>query len=828
LKRSAQMYLLLSILSNFVDMEPIHKRMTLKPFTRLFSLILFLLMMAGAIMPTAAQETNGLAMRVLAGYDGYYKTRTWIPVLVNVSNEGPPIEGELRITHGSDAAGDQVVYNTPISLPTQSNKQLFMYVYPQGFSTSIEVELLADNGRSLLKAPSNNLRQLSSDGLLYGVVTPEPGNLDYLEDVWGGRSEAAVAYLEMDQLPDLPSAWNGLDVLVFHDVDTGQLTPEQQESLTAWLNTGGQLVIAGGAGWQKTSTAFADMLPVAVTSSETVADLPALQTAVGEPFRDPGPYLVTMSSLSNGEMIFHESGLPLLAKRPFGQGAVFFLALDPSLAPLIDWAGSEIIWAAVADNVPNRASWADGFQNGWAAVSAVSSLPSLAMPPVFQLAGYLLLYILVIGPLNYVVLKRLNRRELAWVTIPALVLLFSGIAYLTGFQLKGNVTILNQMSVASGEVGSENMRASTLLGLYSPRRSSYNVMLPIESMAHPISDNYTPGSSSSVAAITRSNDVILSEVRVDVSDVETFVADSVPPGMPISGRANLRVDNGDIKLSATIRNESETNLEDAVLLIGTTAVAIGDIPAGKEIITTEVVGAVTASGSPSFYAPGYGSPLMANADTILGTVDYYNDREVFPRWQLLQALEDEYLAGAGRTPSSQVTFLAWTDEQLLETVVQDEDFSSHATTLYLLEMPVQDDMDSGELTVPLNLLNWVVLGSNNMYGESIRSFYMPELSWMEVEFTPWAELDGMKVDDVAIHLSTQSGQTSSLVPTVRMWEWDTDEWVDLDEAAWGETAVSDPQRFLNDDNTMRLRLQNKSQVGLDIEAFYPLLTGELE
>ena len=44
----------------------------------------------------------------------------------------------------------------------------------------------------------------------------------------------------------------------------------------------------------------------------------------------------------------------------------------------------------------------------------------------------MLLYTAIIGPINFLILRRINRRELAWITIPALVLLFSAITFFTG------------------------------------------------------------------------------------------------------------------------------------------------------------------------------------------------------------------------------------------------------------------------------------------------------------------------------------------------------------------------------------------------------------
>ena len=48
-----------------------------------------------------------------------------------------------------------------------------------------------------------------------------------------------------------------------------------------------------------------------------------------------------------------------------------------------------------------------------------------------------------------------------------LVLIFSGVTYFTGFQLRGNDTIINQISVAYSQSDGEQADVYSLLGLYS-------------------------------------------------------------------------------------------------------------------------------------------------------------------------------------------------------------------------------------------------------------------------------------------------------------------------------------------------------------------------
>ena len=164
-------------------------------------ILLTILLFADASLAFAQEEepsAPGVSLSAEAGFDGYYKGSFWLPVQVNVANNGPAIEGEIRITTGTVIGNDRLIYNAPISLPTQSDKRITLYVLSGNGSTrNYTVELLDENGRLMAQNVTNNLRQQSQDDLLYGVVSSDPGELDFLENVTGGRSDAAVAFLDI-------------------------------------------------------------------------------------------------------------------------------------------------------------------------------------------------------------------------------------------------------------------------------------------------------------------------------------------------------------------------------------------------------------------------------------------------------------------------------------------------------------------------------------------------------------------------------------------------------------------------------------------------------
>jgi hypothetical protein len=793
--------------------------------------------------PAAAQEDDPqpaepITISASAAFDGFYKGEFWVPVQINVSNSGPAVSGRLEIVVGTSTTRNNVIYSSPIELPNQSNKLLTTYVFLPNVTNSLTIELVDERGTAVAEARTNTLDRLNGEALLYGVVSTEANELAFLEDIDGGRTDAAVAFLGIEDLPEAATAWNALDILIVHDVDSGQLTAGQLAALEGWVSTGGQLVVGGGPAWQRTSAALTDLLPVTISGSQSLPDLPALSARTGIPFRDPGPYLITTSSLRSGELLLHQDGLPILARQRHGRGNVYFLALDPNLAPLLDWDGSELVWAEIAAVTPRLPAWANGAQNSYAAGTAVSSLPELALPSALQLFFFLFIYVIAVGPVNYLVLRRMKRRELAWVTIPALVLFFSVISYITGFQLRGNEPIVNEMSIAFGRTDGEQLRVQSLIGLYSPQRDTYNVILPATSMARPFDRSFGGSLSGggSLEAVQRDGDLTLSEVRVDVSDIETFVADSYQPAPDLTGEAVLRLDGTTFRLEVNVQNNSDIRFEKVVLLLGNSTIRLGDLDPGESdshtqtLTSTEATAAAgTSAGFSSGFVPsGPGnSPLSQNYEVLLGTSNFYDDREVYPRWQLLQAISPDYYGStSGWYPSGVATIVAWAETPQLEVTVEETDIVRSSTTLYFLELPFTQTVAGGEnVNVPKFLLNWQVLGENGVYAPSISNLTLPP-GWIEFEYQPWPEFQAMMVDGLEIVLFRQGSQTTAPSPRIQVWDWSETLWVTLENGDWGHTAVADPLNYIGPGNAVRIRLQNDSSTSMDIQDIYPLISGD--
>ena len=145
-----------------------------------------------------------------------------------------------------------------------------------------------------------------------------------------------------------------------------------------------------------------------------------------------------------------QDGVPLVAVRDVGQGHVVYMGASPALAPLKGWDGLPALEKRIFSEHALRISYGAGLRFGpnnrsfggyggavFQSYGGMFDLPGLELPNVWLVGGFLLLYIIIIGPLNFIILRRMRRTELAWFTIPVGVVLFSVVAYMLAVGSKG-------------------------------------------------------------------------------------------------------------------------------------------------------------------------------------------------------------------------------------------------------------------------------------------------------------------------------------------------------------------------------------------------------
>jgi hypothetical protein len=85
----------------------------------------------------------------------------------------------------------------------------------------------------------------------------------------------------------------------------------------------------------------------------------------------------------------------------------------------------------------------------------------------------------------------------------------------------------------------------------------------------------------------------------------------------------------------------------------------------------------------------------------------------------------------------------------------------------------------------------------------------------------------MTVTDLQVVLTTPD--SSAPTPHIFLWNWQQETWREIPNAVWGNLGIGDFHPFIGEQNSVRIRLENRqNQGGVSVGAVYPVLEGDME
>jgi hypothetical protein len=790
----------------------------MKQFGVVVSILLVLL---GNGLGAFASSPSGLAMEAEAAFDGYFKYGEWLPVWVQLENSGPGLEAEVRVR--VTGGGGAVTFAAPAALPTGSRKRIPVYVLPNNFSHQLEVQLVA--GSDVLLSQKVPVNPQANVTYLVGLVAPERGAISLLQSASlpGNRSKEVID-LSLSDLPERLEGLRSFDCLILNDVDTSALKPEQKAALEAWVSQGGRLVIGGGAGALRATAGLPGSLLPLVPGGEVEMDaLPGLADFTGgDAVRVPGPFVVATGEMSEGRTLVAQDGVPLVRARTVGSGWVYFVALDLAASPFDAWTGTIPFWEKLMSPGAAYPEWLPPDMSARQMKSAqmsyaLSNLPSLDLPSIRGLGVLLLLYVLLVGPVNYLVLRWKKRLHWAWGTIPLITVAFSAGAFGLGYALRGTDLILNKIAVVSLQ-SDGTASVTSYLGLFSPARQSYEIEVPGNGLLSPLASDYNPWGPGGTNAL---GEMIFvqgepSHVRglaVNQWSMQTFMTESTWAGF---GQVVSDLQFEDDALVGTVRNETAHTLADVVLALGNYFVRLGDLPPGREALVTMSLADVTsqAFGPPlsfrlfedQFGQSGPGGPPR-EAELKRSVVE-----SVFEQDGRFALLSSKIPPGGGTGSPQGLVLLGWLSEAPPDVQVAGRKPAQQTTAL--LYTPLSYHLsEEGTISLPPGLIPGTLIempisgGPCGSQGQSV---------WIErgqaiFEFQLPEGVRDVRLDALKLVIGAEGGSWQP--PDTAVYDWASGAWAALDDPVMGVNIISNAAGLLSDDNLVRVRLASESNQG---------------
>lgn len=634
---------------------------------RLIALVGVALGMLGPLASGAA-AADPPTMEAHALLSGNARIGSWMAIQVHLVNNGPAVTGELRLAGGTQG---QTRFGTAVDLPTQSDKRYVLYAQPPAFGSQLEV-ILVDGDR---KVVSTKVKFAIHDAtqLVVAVVAERPegivGNLGLLPNP--NQVAPLVMSLTPEDLPERVEAWGAIDRVVWQDIDADRLSPAQLDALRGWVAGGGRLVIAGGTAGPKVLSALPDaLLPYRPV---TTMDVPAasLSGILGALPGDATDLPALSGQLIDGRALAMVGDQVVAAERAYGSGQVTLLGFDPTAAWIVDSKAAQGLWRRF---LPARTSSGLSFADDSMLVSAVSQLPSLALPPVGGLIVLLAAYILLIGPVNYLILRRLDRREWAWLTMPILVVVFTLGAYGFGTALRGNDVIVNEVAIVRGAVGTTDGTGQIYLGVFSPSRGQYQLEIPGGALlSSPINgDVFGATGAVSQLDVLQGDPARVRNLEVGFGSLRTIRAETAVT-VPLV-LTDLRLEDSHLK--GTVKNASTEPLTDPAVVLGGTVALLKDLAPGEQATVDAVV---------------QGSQLgQSLSDKVVGQLFFANgtnagSSELYARHSMVDQLTyDPNFGSTGLLDNEGPVVLAWGSGDLLPVDVEGQQPRRLGSVLYYL------------------------------------------------------------------------------------------------------------------------------------------------
>ena len=201
--------------------------------------------------------------------------------------------------------------------------------------------------------------------------------------------------------------------------------------------------------------------------------------------------------------------------------------------------------------------------------------------PVTWLLLLLVVYLVVIGPLDQRWLKRIGRPMLTWITFPCYVVLFSLLIYFIGYKLRAGESEWNELHVVDVLPKGEQaeLRGQTYASVYSPSNQRYRLESRQEfaTLRSEFAGTWSGAQPGEKATFMQEGDgSFKAEIFVPVWTSQLLVSDWWQPApVPLSVTVVPQGEQWQVK----VENQTERALTNAHIVIDDYIMELGEVPA---------------------------------------------------------------------------------------------------------------------------------------------------------------------------------------------------------------------------------------------------------
>ena len=533
-------------------------------------------------------DTNEYDMKITSGIDGKFRVSKYIPITVEFKSLEKDFSGEVEIRVDTNDINQYDAYSKEVIVSKGESTKVTIPIKILDGMSKISINLIENDKILYTKKSLVSNGRISDSNILMGILTDDLTSLSYIDKVLYSENNFSSVIEKVEINSEIIGENNlnidTLDVILINNFNLAKFNDSEYNSLNTWINNGGTLIIGSGENSSKTigniKKDFLNIEAVSNTEANVLIDKENINLVLSK------------LNLENENIEMKSGDNPLLYSIERGKGEILISTFDLGLEPFISSDSSKYFIKEALKNVyfdiynKNMNGGYYGYY-GYYGLDITKNLPINEIVSENILMIILLVYALIVGVVVYIVLKKMNKRDLNWVVVPGVAIVFTIIIYFMGYPSRLNDVILNQNNIISiNENGQSEVKG--YIGIGSKYRDNLIIKKPeTVDMNYSVEDYYYYGNS------TEENTNKTLRVKTTYSGDDsyfTFENASALDMKPfkISGKeevltkidSSFNIVNG--KLQGTVKNNFEYDIENLILLSGNSLFELGPLSKGEE------------------------------------------------------------------------------------------------------------------------------------------------------------------------------------------------------------------------------------------------------
>lgn len=524
---------------------------------------------------------------------------------VTVENSGEDFTGTVQVIFAGSGYGN-CAYNTEITLPAQGKKQFTITVSDRAVDTMhglCALNFLDENGNVLQSVSLKNVFGNTMSGIPVGILSDNYSGLTYMDAGGLDFDIEDISYpLKLVELnnDNLGEYLDGLYFLIIDQFNVSSLSEENIQAIQDWVEGGGWLLIGTGAYAEQTLSGFdedfidVDVLDISEPGEKNIASANAEQYGyyyeyIAEEIDFTNTAVADLNyNRMNG--LYESTDNPAICGA-FEEGAVsIFLCsfgekeLQKMSNYMIQYIYGELMYCSESY-----------YLNGYSEMEYVGQRLLAFIDNINTDVNFtglrvgILIYVVLVGPVLYLILRKCKKREWYWIGAPVL-----GILFIAGVFFLGQGVRINETRVYSVTAQrADGNRADTYFLAYHSGVKPWEMRL---------TDNYEvagPGWNGYYRSSTQSTDdyhyIVSSDsegLSVGIKPEENFESGFLYAGGRTESKGTISC--GDLKgtggnISGTITNETSCDMAYMAVWSHSYIMVFSDVKAGETVDLQQAV-----------------------------------------------------------------------------------------------------------------------------------------------------------------------------------------------------------------------------------------------